>query len=386
MNFLIIIKIDWFIYKIKTGEKKEYYYFLTMIFHVIRKIFTTKFYYLSFITCGIYFLILKNRENKKEDKVFESNTKYVVYECTSNRICGGWDGRLKGIMSSYAWSLITNRKFLIRHEKPCLLTNMLEPNEINWNIKSKNFTKIQKSNSIAFDYIDSVKFKASLTNYTEFDTDEIFIVFKNNLDWLEPLSKNKIVIDRLKFLNIDPNEFKLPIIFQKWYNKLFKLNKKLDFLYKKFLSKINTNKNGKIICAELKISNKRDSFTDKKNTIKYWDLIRKNFVKDDQNYKLFLITDAKKIEIEAIKYFGKNKVVTNEGLNVHLERENTCKNTDKTFLDFHSLQKCDMAIFSENGFAKLGLLNRDEPSSYLVMFSKKQKFIIINNTVELEIL
>jgi hypothetical protein len=357
-----------------------------MIFHLIKKIFTTKFYYLSFITCGIYFLILKHRDrdNIKEDIVFESNSKYVVYECTSNRLCGSWESRLKGIMSSYAWSLITNRKFLIRHEKPCLLTNVFEPNEINWNIK--NITKMQNSNFKVFDYIDNVKFKVSLTNYTQFDTDETFIVFKNNLDWLEPLSKNKIVIERLKNLNIDPNEFKLPIIFQKWYIKLFKLNKNFQLLYKKFLSKINTNKNGKIICAELKIANKRDSFTDKKITMKFWDLIRKNFVKNDQNYKLFLITDAKKIEIEAIKYFGKNKVVINEGLNVHLDRENTCKNTDKTFLDFHSLQNCDMAIFSENGFAKLGLFNRDEPSSYLVMFSKKQKFIIINNTAELEIL
>ena len=181
-------------------------------------------------------------------------------------------------------------------------------------------------------------------------------------------------------------------MFQKWYNRLFKLNKKLEIRYQKFLSKINTNKNSKLICAQVRIGSKRkfvdfdEPFTDVKNTMKYWNFIRKYFIKNNQNFKVFLTTDTKKVEKEAFQYFGKNKLIINEGPSVHLDREKSCTNTDRIFLDFHCLQNCDMAVISESGFGKLGLWNRDEPSSNLVMFSREQKFIIFNNTAELDII
>jgi hypothetical protein len=56
-----------------------------------------------------------------------SDKKYIVYECTNENICGGWGDRLKGIMSAYAISLLTDRYFLIYHVRPCLLTNFFEP-------------------------------------------------------------------------------------------------------------------------------------------------------------------------------------------------------------------------------------------------------------------
>lgn len=92
---------------------------------LINKIFSAKYFYpviaISIINIFIFLV-------KYTDIIAQINTiqfkkpikdKYVIYECTNENLCGGWGDRLKGIMSSYAWSLITNRKFLIKHTRPC---------------------------------------------------------------------------------------------------------------------------------------------------------------------------------------------------------------------------------------------------------------------------
>ena len=60
-----------------------------------------------------------------------------------------------------------------------------------------------------------------------------------------------------------------------------------------------------------------------------------------------------------------------------------CLKTEKTFLDVHALQNCDMAIISESGFGKLGVWNRIDPNKNLVMVSKELKIVIKNSTKDL---
>ena len=87
--------------------------------------------------CLVYFCFLKilfpynNLYKNKEKK------RYIVYECTTRSTCGGWADRLKGIMSAYAISLLTDRNFIIYHIKPCLLSNFFESNEYFQNESNK---------------------------------------------------------------------------------------------------------------------------------------------------------------------------------------------------------------------------------------------------------
>ena len=126
-------------------------------------------------------------------------------------------------------------------------------------------------------------------------------------------------------------------------------------------------------------------FTDIKNSQIYWNYIKSNFTHNN-DYIVFLTTDTRKLESEGTNEFGKDKVIINDGINAHLDRETNCVHVDKTFLDFHSLQNCDMAIISESGFGKLGTWNRLKPNDNLVMFSKKQEIIIKNSADDLFIL
>ena len=63
--------------------------------------------------------------------------------------------------------------------------------------------------------------------------------------------------------------------------------------------------------------------------------------------------------------------------------QKTIYEIEKTFLDFHMLQNCDMAIISESGFGKLGVWNRLDPNKNLVTINKKQEIEIKNTTNDL---
>lgn len=60
---------------------------------------------------------------------------FVMYRCDAladTHNCGGLADRLKGIMSIYLWSLLSNRSLLIRITRPCNFVNLLEPNLVPW--------------------------------------------------------------------------------------------------------------------------------------------------------------------------------------------------------------------------------------------------------------
>ena len=230
-------------------------------------------------------------------------------------------------MSAYAWSLITKRIFLIRHYRPCLLSEMFQVNKLNWDIDAWNRTKETAANSETFHLIDNVKFRSDLFNYTQFDSNKTYVIFKNNVDWLEPLSINPISVTRLKRLGIEPKKFKIQYMFRQWYAMMFKLSPHLELKYKQFQAKAKPSRSTRLICAQVRIGGKREfvaydgPFTEITNTKLYWKYIRNEFIRNKTDYKLFLTTDTKYVEHEALREFGSMNVVINEGPLTHLDRE-----------------------------------------------------------------
>jgi len=323
----------------------------------------------------------------------ESEKKYVVYECTYEFLCGGWGDRLKGIMSAYAISLLTNRDLLIYHVKPCLLTHFFEPSIYFLN------TSIDYNQSSKFWNINMEGFRKSLSYSNAFNLTTKYISIRNNLEWIEPLSKNEIYKEKIKELGYTERNFKIQFLFKNSYAKFFKLNKRLNEKYLKFLKKAKPSNNTKLICAQVRIGDAGGAKFMKRENLKiFWNYIRTNFIKNLTDYRIFLTTDTEYILSEVIKEFGNETVVTNEGPNNHLDFiskiELNDEKMDKTFLDFHSLQNCNMAIISESGFGKLGVFNRNDPNENLAMFSNlrptsefnEQKIIVKNSSYDLYLL
>jgi hypothetical protein len=323
----------------------------------------------------------------------ESDKKYLVYECTNENICGGWGDRLKGIMSAYAISLLTDRYFLIYHVKPCLLTHYFEPSIYFLN------TTINYDQASKLWFISNEDYRKSLSFINAFNLTSKYISIKNNLEWIEPISKNKIYKEKIKELGYNENNFRIQFLFKDWYSKMFKLNQRLNEKYLKFLKKAKPTDYTKLICAQVRVGDAGGTqFMERGNLKIYWNYVRTNFIKNLTDYRIFLTTDTEDIVSEAIKEFGNEFVVTNEGPNNHLDYfsklELNDEKLDKTFLDFHSLQNCNMAIISESGFGKLGIFNRNNPNENLAMFSnmrsssefKEQKIIVKNSSNDLYLL
>jgi hypothetical protein len=323
----------------------------------------------------------------------ESDKKYVVYECTNEILCGGWGDRLKGIMSAYAISLLTDRYLLIYHVKPCLLNHFFEPS-IYFINKTINYDQASKKW-----YLNNEDFRKSLSYFNAFNLTSKYITIRNNLEWIEPLSKNEIYKEKIKELGYTEKNFKIQFLFKNWYSEIFKLNKRLNEKYLKFLKKAKPRNKTKLICAQVRIGDAGGTQFMKRGNLKiYWNYMRTNFIKNLTDYRIFLTTDTQDIVSEAIKEFGNEFVVTNDGPNNHLDLfsklELNDEKLDKTFLDFHSLQNCHMAIISESGFGKLGVFNRNYPNENLAMFSnlrstsefKEQKIIVKNSSDDLYLL
>ena len=323
----------------------------------------------------------------------ESDKNYVVYECTNEILCGGWGDRLKGIMSAYAISLLTDRYLLIYHVKPCLLDHFFEPSIyfINATINDDQASKMW--------YLNNEDFRKSLSYLNAFNLTSKYITIRNNLEWIEPLSKNKFYKEKIKELGYTERNFKIQFLFKNWYSEIFKLNKRLNEKYLKFLKKAKPSNKTKLICAQVRVGDAGGTQFMKRGNLKiYWNYIRTNFIKNLTDYRIFLTTDTQDIVSEAIKEFGNELVVTNEGPNNHLDLfsklELNDEKLDKIFLDFHSLQNCNMAIISESGFGKLGVFNRNDPNQNLAMFTnlrstsefKEQKIIVKNSSYDLYLL
>jgi len=289
-------------------------------------------------------------------------------------------------MSAYAWSLISGRELVLDVTKPCHLTNFLLPNKIQWNkdlneiFRAKNIKN--KTSQFKIWQWGGMYHEMADWKLENFNPSSDIVYIRNNIDWLEPFSKNKHIRERLIELGFQPEKFKLQYVFKDWYKKLFKLAPNLNKKYKFYLKQFKPKQSTQLVCAQV-----RTEFLKANSSSLFWNYIRNNFTKNLNDFNIYLTTDSVRIENEAIKEFGSKVFKINGTINNidHTEQKIDPTKIEKAFIDFHMLQNCDMAIISESGFGKLGVFNRNEPNRNLVMISKDIKIVIKKSADDLYI-
>ena len=376
---------------------------------IFRRIGNNKFKFLLF--CLVFYIIFKYYRNRDEidqyldikfaDPAYISTEeKFLVYRCDAyydkNRNCGGLGDRIKGIVSGYVWALITNRTFLIDMNRPCDFTNLYLPNKYNWNKYDNNIDKLFQSENIGyFDKAvlngdDFFKERFSYINFTLLKQTKKVIIFLSNRNLLETISKNKHphIQNRIKELGFDPKKFDMPYTFRYIYNLLFKLNPNLQEKYERFLLKAKPNKDTQLICAQIRIGGHKHFYYREyydyrpqflNDTSNYWKHIREHFISKtkDNNYRIYISTDNEIARKEAIKEFGREFIVYNEGPLNHVDfvqnKNNDCSHIENTILDFHSFQLCDMAAISPSQFGMIGVWNREDSAKDVFMYEPSQR-------------
>jgi hypothetical protein len=343
--------------------------------------------------------------------------KYLIYSCTSScqnvscfrwpgrivDVCGGLGDRLKGIMSGFLWSILTNRTFLIQSTKPFLLQESLESNVIAWhdgidqviekvNNRSLTSARIQFSaqsyKHYAIDYQTRKRIKIKFFNLLTFRANADVIILKSNVDISEYIIENEFYTRRILELGIlNKDQLILSKTFHTLYNLLFKMTPRLQAKFDSFINPIRSNPKTRLICAQIRLGGKTNNIhdpvlMDSKLVKRIWEFVKTRFLSKTTDYKIFITSDNDRIYEEAKSKFGFDKVFTTNGTTLHLdqyrkyhrsERNQNIQIYDKTFLDFSMLGQCDMAIVSRSGFGRLGVYNRNKAFEDIFIFKKVNK-------------
>lgn len=279
--------------------------------------------FLVFIIVVIVKIIISSGSLKLFNEIFEygsgasisrnldlpakKHERYLIYECVHNHfMCGGWADRLKGIFSTYAWALLTNRKFLINITEPCYIQSVLHPNRVKWNDEIVDYKNLSvKEYYFYYDYVQMNEFLRQ--NISRYFGNYDVIKVRTSIPFVNSLGENPTVKNKIRELGFDEKKFKLPYLVKKFYDDLFLLSPKLKIKYNSLLNQLG--KNTKLICAQLRFggstskSNHDTYFADRKSSKLYWDFIKENFIKkldkENQKYKIFVTSDHESSAREA---------------------------------------------------------------------------------------
>jgi hypothetical protein len=328
-----------------------------------------------------------------------TTTSYVQYSCLKH--CGGFADRLKGIMSAYAWSLITNRSFLIEMPWPCPFESMYDPNEVDWSVRknmlsgSSNDRTGRTERKVGYGWRDYniltaeniIAWSANATN---------LISVNSGLMFMNAFAVNPHLAPRIKELGYEPAKFKMQYVFHKWFPKLFKLKPAMAEGYARMRRLVGKDRPGrhKLICAQVRKGGSTRSYLQDNvvskvaNTVQlYWRFMNDTFIQklNGSDYTIYVTSDNEGVKQEARDFFGAQKVVTFADSNFHFDMDfqpwlfffdkspervrKNCRKIEGMLLEFELLKECDMAVVSHSGFGLLGLWNRPDPGKDLYVHS-----------------
>jgi hypothetical protein len=354
-------------------------------------------------------------EQKEEEKEIKLNNlndeKYIMYSCHLNDTneCGGWGDRVKGIMSAYWWSILSGRKLILNINRPCELSQILEPNKINWNIKL-NKTNISNYSEVTLFKFNDDHFKNELRyiDLKKFHSDKNLIILKTNRNFVWSFANTKVashiqMIFKLGYNNT--NQIDMPFTYRKVNSKLFKLTPKLDSYLKNFYStKLKPKRNTKLICVQIRTRNARynpkmkdELYLSPKVVNKFWIFVKTKLIKKvklTENYKIFVAADNVTFRNDAIRIFGPDRIAYNNGddiINIDYIKTKNNNNDEcpagivQTFKDFYSFQYCDMAIITQySQFGRFGIWNKGKVPSIYYSYDGKKFTRIINFSQQID--
>jgi hypothetical protein len=310
----------------------------------------------------------------------KSNTT-LIYKCES--YCGGFGDRLRGIISSYFLSLLSNRHFIIDMPFPCPITNFLQPNLYNWNI-SFNRTTMNRSkrkiiaidrNNDLFNEIQNTSFVES---WSRFDDIEIF----TNLNFITAVYKNiwlrksPIIVEFLNRMTLE--EANINNLFPLFFEILFKPTKQVAKVIDSILT-MKSLKHTSFLCLHIRKGRNptipNDGLLDRENVTD--DIIR--FIDDSlllekHNLTIIVASDSNAAVSQILNRFP-GLSLTISGPILHVDKPvasvNHCEGLLKVLADFFILGECHTSILTGSGFS--GFANRRRTNSYQNLYKYDSK-------------
>tara|TARA_B110000116_G_C16787147_1_gene561567 strand:+ start:1557 stop:2516 length:960 start_codon:yes stop_codon:yes gene_type:complete len=267
-------------------------------------------------------------------RIDSDHNKKLIFYCSDYSSSGGLTDRLKGIISAYQISIITNREFKIIYNQPFKLKKILDENHVKWHMSSpKEESKILR-NSKHYNLMGR----------------------KNNHNFMKLI--NKIIMDKNDFIAIRINFDYSEIINNKfgnlnfewsyYFNKLFKYSKYTNKVLSDYLESNPSEFSVGLHCRFINLMGdniEKGKELSEENRLLLLEKIIKTIqtISLESINKILLCSDSNKFLNEILqKDSVKRKIIIAKGKPKHSEK-NIVSNLElqKIILDFFLLSYCN---------------------------------------------
>ncbi|XP_021368489.1 uncharacterized protein LOC110460096 [Mizuhopecten yessoensis] len=291
----------------------------------------------------------------------DQRKKYIVYDCSkaNSGVCGGWSKRMSGILSTLVISLLTKRRFLINHDKPCALENYLVPVNFDWRYNKS----IQINTASSYQDLTAHNSK-TLRKYltgdldinTYFHQDVSFL--RMDWDFTEDFRKRPNINSEIAWIQ--------NLSYADMYKQLYYLLFKPSPLLENALKDQNMHRSRpKLACAHVRVGDNPNMPGDDRRTRPRKDIIWHHFDKlNKDEYDIFIATDSNSVKKRAKIRYPAN-IIDTPGRITHIEQQykfDPCEGFLKQLLDFYLLISCDTLILTRSGFGMLAAYLRGTDS------------------------
>ncbi|KAF0976160.1 hypothetical protein FDP41_004835 [Naegleria fowleri] len=291
---------------------------------------------------------------------FNETNKYLVYQCRKGS-CAGWGDRIIGIITTFYFTLISDRIFLIDHTNPTDLENSLTFNAIDWRF-SRQKQKLERLSSKYSDVYFCVVDKP-LRKQFEFEdfrsllsTDVEFVLFNERV--YTYMHDNPKLSERRKELGLDRMSFF--DIFGCLFQFLFKPNQSMkDLIQPIYWNNFKTHPTQKVIGVQIRTGEGVGEPPRLLDTTKsaFWSCIDqvsariKQAAPNNTEPKIFLTTDSNAIK-EYARHRYKDRLITFNTEIAHVDYSASKGVFQSTLAEFMMLAMCDEFIISRSNFGE----------------------------------
>jgi hypothetical protein len=267
-------------------------------------------------------------------RIDSDHNKKLIFYCSDYSSSGGLTDRLKGIISAYQISIITNREFKVIYNHPFNLKKILDENHVKWHMSSSKEERQVLRNSKHYNLMgrkNNHNFMKLIKKIIMDKND--FIAIRVNFDYSEILNNN------FKTINLNWTDC---------FNKLFKYSQFTNIMLADW---VKSNGNNDLIGVHCRFINLMGDNIEKGKELcdKNKQLLLKKIIKTihailpDSAHKILLCSDSNRFlnQISQNKTIMR-KIIIAKGEPKHSEKNQVSElELQKIIVDFFLLSYCD---------------------------------------------
>ncbi|XP_046567407.1 uncharacterized protein LOC124275784 [Haliotis rubra] len=267
---------------------------------------------------------------------------------TTDKSCGGWADRQRGIAAAYLLAIVTGRRFGINMTYPSDIKLFYIPNIVDWYIRE---SKLQGLSKEYLRWMDNRKGPKDVNGDFNVKHPSDVIFLRTNMDIITLIQKSPQYGHLCSKMFRNPNRGK---VFHIIWHLLMKPSLHFEERIDLFMNKLP--RTDELVCAHVRMRRNPTIPNDgaqinSLSTVKHlW-----TFLSKFQNARrVFIASDSMDVRKSARKYFGAREIDIG-GFVLHVDRQGKKPNAvwgfEMALLDQAVLSRCQVLVVSKSGFS-----------------------------------